>query len=346
MLEPAEPAARWDTWGNGAAVERLRRAVVQGPRHAYLLSGPRHIGKSHVAIRFAAALLCEQTSRRGEYCGCCPTCRRVIKGTHPDVTRFDLARQAAQDEGASKNLALNIRTVRAIGSHVALRPFESNWRVVVIDDVETMQETAQEAMLKTLEEPPPYVVLLLLCNEAELLLPTMLSRCALVPMMPATAAAVAAALRGAGASGEDAERVAVAARGRIGLALRALRDPAMLDTLAEHVAEAVTWVRSDRYQRMVTGYVLADAFSADRERVFDRLAAVEAAWRDLLLDAIGVESTPRHPVRDAGVLSGVDEGVRALRAIECCVRDLEANVRPRLALATMVAAWPEVEVPR
>jgi DNA polymerase III subunit delta' len=345
-MEPITPPTDWETWGNRAAVERMRCAVVQGPRHAYLLSGPHDIGKSHVATRFAAALLCGQSNRSGGYCGCCPACRRIIRGTHPDVTRFDLAWQARQDEGTSKNLTLNIRTVREIGRHVALRPFESDWRVVVVDDVETMQETAQEAMLKTLEEPPPYVVLLMLCSDAELMLPTILSRCAMVPMMPVTDAVVAAALVESGASVEDAERIAVAARGRIGLALRARHEPELLAALTEHVSEAFAWVTSEGYQRMVRGYLLADAFPADREGVFDRLAAVEAAWRELMLGANGVESNPRHFVRDAGVLSDGEEGVRALRAVERCVRDLESNVRPRLAIATMVGAWPALGEPR
>lgn len=345
-MEPIPPTSTWETWGNGAATERMRRAVVQGPRHAYLLSGPHDIGKSHVALRFAAALLCEQSNRSGAHCGFCSACRRILKGTHPDVARFDLAWQARHDEGASKNIALNIRTVREIGRHVALRPFESDWRVVVVDDVETMQEIAQEAMLKTLEEPPPYVVLLMLCSDAELMLPTIRSRCALIQMMPVTDAVVAAALLRSGAGVEEAERLAVAVRGRIGLALRALHDPMILRTLTEHVSEASEWVTSDGYQRMVRGYRLADAFSADREGVFDRLAAVEAAWRELMLGANGVESSPRHPVRDTGKVGASENGVQALRAIEQCVRDLESNVRPRLAIATMVAAWPVVEALR
>ncbi|HEV2128111.1 MAG TPA: DNA polymerase III subunit [Thermomicrobiales bacterium] len=337
--------AVWDTWGNSTAAERLHRAVEQGPRHAYLLTGPHHIGKSHVALRFAASLLCRSTERSGEFCGGCSTCRRVLKGVHPDVTRFDLEWQASQDEGGSKNLSLNIKTVREIGRHVSLRPAESNWRVVVVDDVETMQEPAQEAFLKTLEEPPSYVVLLMLATDAELLLPTILSRCAIVPMVPATDALVTEALLDAGANEADAERIAVAVRGRVGLGLRAVEDASLLETLSEHVSEAVRWVGGDPYERMAEAYRLAEGFTSDREMVFDRVAAVEAAWRELMLSAHGVETIARHPVHHVGRLRGPDEGVAALRSIDRCVRDLEANVRPRLAIGTMVAAWPKLEAP-
>ncbi|MDQ4045318.1 MAG: hypothetical protein M3173_07710, partial [Chloroflexota bacterium] len=297
----------WDSWGNSTAVERLRRAVVQGPRHAYLLTGPHHIGKLHVARRFAASLLCQSTERPDEFCGNCSTCRRVLKGVHPDVTRFDLEWQANQDEGSSKNLSLNIKTVREIGRHVSLRPAESDWRVVLVDDVETMQESAQEAFLKTLEEPPSYVVLLMLATDAELLLPTILSRCAVVSMVPASDAVVTEALLAAGAGEADAQRIAVAVRGRVGLGLRALEDASLLEVLSEHVSEAVRWVGGDSYQRMAEAYRLAEGFTSDRERVFDRIATVEAAWRELMLSAHGVETVARHPIHGVGSLQAPEE---------------------------------------
>ncbi|HYH11975.1 MAG TPA: hypothetical protein VD789_06430 [Thermomicrobiales bacterium] len=339
----AVDVADWGVYGNRAAFERLQRAVVQGPRHAYLLSGPDFVGKSHLATAFAAALMCPEAPDPGVYCGACSTCRRIFKGVHPDVSRFDLEYQASQDEGKTKNLTLNISTVRAIGRHVSLRPVEARWRVVVVDDVETMQETAQEAFLKTLEEPPSYVVILMLCTDAELLLPTILSRCAVVPMVPATEGVVKDALMERGASEADAGRIAVATRGRVGLALRALEDDALLEGLSEHVEAAVSWVISDEYARMVEAIRLADRFSGEREHVFDRLMAVQAAWRDLVLAATEVARGAVHPVVTAGRLGSLDDGVRAIVVTDRCIRDLEANVRPRAALATMVQEWPEVE---
>lgn len=332
----------WNIHGNPAAVDRMRRAVVQGPRHAYLLAGPENIGKTLLATTFAAALLCPNASVEGDPCRECSTCRRIFKGVHPDVTRFDLAFQAAQDEGNSKNLTLNIKTAREIGRHVALRPVEAQRRVVVVDDVETMQETAQEAFLKTLEEPPSYVVILMLCADAELLLPTILSRCAIVPMIPATDAVVKDALVARGADVERADRIAVAARGRFGLANRAMDDDALYETLVQHVAAAVEWVTADEYGRMVEAFRLADRFTGARDEVFDRLIAVQSAWRELLLEATGAGSATEHPVTGASRIADVQSGVRALTAIDRCIRDLDANVRPRSALATMVQAWPEL----
>ncbi len=329
----------WGVFGNATTVERLHRAVAQGPRHAYLLSGPASIGKTRLATAFAAALLCTDPPAPGDACGSCSTCRRVGKGVHPDVTTFDLAYQAARDDSKSKNLTLNIATVRDIGRLVALRPAESRWRVVIVDDVETMQEPAQEAFLKTLEEPPGYVVILMVCADADLLLPTLLSRCTVLPMVPAADATVREALIAAGAGADQADEIASASRGRVGLALRALDDAALLARLTEHVDAARTWIRGDAYSRMIEAVRLADLYSTDREAVFDRLASTQLEWRAATLAAAGGSGTPASP------LSGVSvaDGARALRAIERCVLDLEGNVRPRAALETMVLAWPETQ---
>ncbi len=336
VMPSGRPA--WGVYGNAAAVERMRRAVVQGPRHAYLMSGIDSVGKTHLATAFASALLCEQPPAPGEMCGTCSPCRRIARGVHPDVTRFDLEYQAARDQSKSKNLTLNIATVRDIGRLVALRPVETRWRVVIVDDVETMQEPAQEAFLKTLEEPPPYVVILMLCTDAELLLPTLLSRCALVPMVPPAASTVHQALLDAGADATRADRIAVASRGRVGLALRALDDDALMLALDEDVTAARGWVTGDEYGRMVEAFRLADRYSTERDAVFERLAATQAAWREMVLATAGASDVGGDEPR----IDELRDGVRALQAIDRCIRDLEGNVRPRAALATMVQAWPAV----
>ncbi len=331
----------WGIYGNAAAVDLMQRAVAQGPHHAYLLTGPASIGKSVLARSFAAALLCERTAGTGGFCGDCSTCRRIARGVHPDVSRFDLAFQRVHERGTTKNRTLNIDTVREIGRHVALRPVEAAWRVVVVDDVETMQEAAQEAFLKTLEEPPAYVVVVMLCADAELLLPTILSRCSVVAMAPVSHDVAVNALVAAGAAEDRADRIARAVHGRVGLGLRALDDQELYDRLTGHVDAAVAWVASDSYERMAESIRLADGFSADREMVFDRLAAVQGAWRELLLERAGGGAWTGT---DGGRIARMEDGVRALLAIDRCIRDLEANVRPRAALATMVTAWPQLEV--
>ncbi|MGI8486165.1 MAG: hypothetical protein ACR2OU_18140, partial [Thermomicrobiales bacterium] len=150
----------WRVWGLDRVVEEFKRAAVTRPRHAHILSGPDHVGKRTLAFEFARALVCENPPAAGVSCGACSRCRRVTRGVHPDVTYANLETQTSRDRGTSKNMSLNIGTVRDVSSSVALRPAESEWRIAIVDDVETMQETAQEAFRKTLEEPPPYTIIL------------------------------------------------------------------------------------------------------------------------------------------------------------------------------------------
>lgn len=321
----------WRIHGNASAVDRFRRDADHGVRHAYLLAGPESVGKTLLARSFATALLCQEVDAGSRPCGECSTCRRIHRGVHPDVTTFDLAYQATHQDTRSKNLTLNIKTVREIASHLALRPVEADWRVAIVDDVESMQEPAQEAFLKTLEEPPSYAVILLLTTDAELLLPTVLSRCALVQMSPATRSQVVEALVEHGADLEHADRIAAAARGRVGLALTARDDSSVEERLTATMTAATAWIAGDAYSRMVEAFRLADRFAADRQAVFDHLLAAEVGWREQMI----------HDMSAAGLSGDVVSGkVRALTSIDRCLRDLDANVRPRSALATMVQQWP------
>ncbi len=320
----------WPIWGHGHAVKELRAASIRGPRHAYILSGFEHLGKTTLATLFAQSLLCQQPVSPGVPCLECSACRRVARGTHPDCSLWDLERQVktAEKSTTSRNLTLNIQTIREITSSIAMRPMESRYRIVIVDDVETMQETAQEAFLKTLEEPPAYAVILLLTTDADLLLDTIRSRAMTVPIQNVPLERIRQGLLTMGASAEVAESIAVASDGRPGWAIRALKDDTLLKERTEQQSAADRWIENDRYLQLAEATRMGDAFAKDREAVFAQLEAVRRQWRmRLLADIEGDNAT-------------VESRLRALKSIDLCFRDLDANVRPKLALQTMVLQWP------
>ncbi len=327
----------WHVWGLDRVVEDFRRAAVTRPRHAYILSGPDHVGKRTLAFEFAHALVCQSPPAPGVPCGACSRCRRVTRGVHPDVTFANLETQTNRDRGTSKNMSLNIGTVREVSSSVALRPAEGEWRIAIVDDVETMQETAQEAFLKTLEEPPSYTIILLLTTDADLLLPTIRSRCVTVSLQPASNAIVKQALEAGGLSGARAAAIADASDGRVGWAFLAANDESLLEKQLEAIRGARQWAIANEYGRLVTATRIADQYTKDRENVFMQLLAAQRAWRTLLLDTFHLSGSADSPQL---VATDPQELVRALRSIETCILDLESNVRPRLALQTMVLKWP------
>ncbi|CAA9563748.1 MAG: DNA polymerase III delta prime subunit [uncultured Thermomicrobiales bacterium] len=336
----------WGLHGQERLVTDFRRAVVSAPRHAYVVTGPPQSGKRTLAVAFAKAMNCTRPPVPGEFCGECGICRRIDRGVFPDVTVFDLATQADRERTSGKNLTLTIATVRDVSSQIAYRPSESRWKIIIVDDIESMQETAQEAFLKTLEEPPAYAVILLLTADADLLLPTIRSRCVTVRMQVVNEEVIRGALAERGVTGEDAAHIAALSDGRVGWAITAANDRALLERGLADQSDTIEWVKASQYQRLLHAWMLAEEFSKDRESVFRRLLAAQRLWRALLYrrhGVVGVGTIVDIDLWPTGTasLSGMTI-VRAMTSLDECLTDLEANVRPRLALQTMVMAWPEL----
>ena len=145
----------WQTLGQDRAVAALQRGLAQGRRaHAYLLVGPSQVGKRTLALELAQALNCEGPETP---CQECSPCRRIAASLHADVQVVGVE---ATDGGVHKHISID--QIRELGRVVSLRPFEGRCRVVIIDPADAMNEAAQNAFLKTLEEPPPDVLFVLI----------------------------------------------------------------------------------------------------------------------------------------------------------------------------------------
>ncbi len=154
--------------GNAHLKNVLQRAGAPGSRtlgHAYLLHGTVGTGKKTLASVFAAALLCRGEERP---CGECPSCKKVFGHGHPDFLRF------RRPEGKTQ---FPVDLIREIRRQAYIRPNESDYKVILIEDAEEMNLSAANALLKVLEEPPPYLVFILTCNNLSALPETIPSRC-------------------------------------------------------------------------------------------------------------------------------------------------------------------------
>jgi DNA polymerase III subunit delta' len=155
-----------DIVGQAKALGLIESALKNdSASHAYLFTGPRGVGKTMAAVRVAMALNCDQGG-----CGICPSCRKILKGAHPDV-------EIVEAEGN----VLKIDQIRTIGKGIGLKPFEGKRKVYIIRNIETMNAESGNALLKDLEEPPSYVMFILTAPGADGLLPTIVSRCQEVP---------------------------------------------------------------------------------------------------------------------------------------------------------------------
>lgn len=166
--------------GQERAIAVLRRSIAAGRlAHAYVFAGPPGVGKRATALALARACLCGDAPGTG--CGACRECALVAALTHPDLFVEDLAR--AREERATAS-HVSIEQVRRVRGHLAMRPVRGPRKVALVDDAERMTADAQNALLKTLEEPPGRTVLVLVATNADALLPTIRSRCQLVRFAP------------------------------------------------------------------------------------------------------------------------------------------------------------------
>ncbi len=207
--------------------------------NAYLFVGEEGIGKAAAALAFGRALVCETPEVRPEAgvyeaCGTCPTCVLTAAGNHPHLRTI-----------APDGERIKIDQMRELRHDVSLTAFGGTRRVYLVRNAEAMTEESANCILKTLEEPPPGVTLVLVTESPSQLLPTILSRCQLVRFRPASVAAVEAYLRERQVVPEPhAHFIASLSGGRTGWALRAARHPAILEVrerllaLLAHLPEA------------------------------------------------------------------------------------------------------------
>ncbi|MFO8056452.1 MAG: DNA polymerase III subunit delta' [bacterium] len=175
--------------------------------HAYLVAGPEGCGKRTMARELATALVCER--RTFPPCGRCGPCRRVSAGNHPDVT---------QVEPETRNIL--IRQIRELAGRLHYHSFEGGYKAGIIPDCEMMTEKAQNAFLKTLEEPPADTVLILTTTNLSKVVPTIQSRCQIVRLGPLPTSLIKELVeKQRGLSPEDAELVACLAQGNARRAL-------------------------------------------------------------------------------------------------------------------------------
>jgi DNA polymerase-3 subunit delta' len=317
--------------GHEAAVAELRRTIAAGRMpSALLLLGPAGIGKRLLADALAARLLC---AGGDDACGRCPQCARVAAGTHPDV------RVVVRDEDRR-----DVRTeqIRELTRWLSLRPLMAERKVGIVDGAHEVNEHGQNALLKTLEEPPGRTVLVLTASAPSLVLPTVRSRCRQVRLDPLPAALVREIVEAAGVERDEAEALAALADGSPGRAL-ALRGDA--GRQAREAALAVLPV----LRTLDAAEISRRAGEIARHAVDAGLAVMLSWYRDVLAAALlGPDAPLRHAARAAEIRAGAARlppaaVLRQLEAVCDTIRDVERNANRTLAIETLLLWLRQVE---
>ncbi len=327
----------WPIFGHQWAVDLLDRGL-QANRlpHALLLAGPPQIGKRTLATALAAALICTAEHKP---CGQCRACRLVAQGVHPDVRLV-----SADDSERGREGVLKIDQIRALQREAALAPMEAPHKVFILRELERANLPAANALLKTLEEPPGHVVLLLTSARPHALLPTIISRCQVLALRSLPRQQVAEALVARwDATREQAELLARLADGCLGWAVQRLTDSQAWDERTRRLAEVRALTQQSRLQRLA----YADELSRTPAALLPTLALWTSWWRDVLLVQQGCAGSLRN-VDLAGDLareaSRFDPGQvhRYLARLHAAPTQINQNANARLLLETLVLHIPAV----
>jgi DNA polymerase-3 subunit delta' len=324
----------WPIYGHDWAVEHLRKSIANARiRHAYLIVGSESIGKETLARALAMTLNCTHEDENARPCGQCSSCKRIASGNHPDIIYSEL------DAGTG---ALKIEEVRSVTSKIALKPYEARYRIAILRDFDHARPQAQDALLKTLEEPPPQALLILLAPSTESLLPTITSRSQVIHLRPLPTEVIHDVLVNEKQVPDDqAELLARLSGGRMGWVMNALAEPAMLDQRTEALNLLENLIPMNRAKR----FEVAESLSKDKLALYPLLELWQSYWRDILLMCQGAGANPANidrldSLRQIANQTTADEALTAIQATRTLLSNLSTNLNLRLAIEVMFLDYP------
>jgi DNA polymerase-3 subunit delta' len=330
-------------------VDRFRRILAQGRlASTFLFVGPDGIGKRTFALELAQALLCtERDEKLLDPCGRCESCVQALAGTHPDILRISKPKEKSELPVALFIGSAEKRMQEGLCHDLALKPFFGRRRVAIIDDADYLNEEGANALLKTLEEPPPRSLLVLIGTSLERQLPTIRSRCQIIRFAPLTAETIADLLVTEGTTTDRAmaQKLAAWSDGSLAKA-RDLADPELWkfrQILLNRLAEAE--LDSVRFAEAISKFVDeagTDAFRR-RNRLRQLIGFAAEFYRQLVR---AISGAIPQTVGDTETQQAVQQAMRHMRAdaelaadrLERCL-DALGHVDRNANQAALISAW-------
>ena len=273
----------WHIYGHDWAVDFLRSGLLnQRTRHAYLITGTRQVGKMTLAQNFAMALNCQHDDIAQRPCYQCKACKSTLSGNNPDLIY-------SQVEESGR---LKIDEVRSVTRLLALKPYASRYRIAIFDDFDMASPQSQDALLKTLEEPASYALLILLAQSTDRILSTITSRSQIVPLRPVPLEIIKQHLIVHGAEPDQADLLARLSSGRLGWALSALADEDVLAFRNDMLDMLRDIVVSNRVERLKFSDQISRKMGRDKPLLRYVLEIWQTYWRDVLLETHGSPVKP------------------------------------------------------
>ncbi len=323
----------WNLLGHNWAVDMLRQHVANGTqRHAYLITGPRAVGRRSLALAFARALTCVHPPAPGEFCGSCRECRQITAMQHPDLNIIQ-----AEKEGGM----LKVEQIRELRKSVLLSPYQAKYKIILLLRFQEANPSAANALLKTLEEAPSKVILLLTADNTEQLLPTIVSRCEVLRLRPVSTPKLETYLHKKGINEDRAKFLAHLSAGRPGYALSLLEDESDLELRSEKIEEFKTLLTASR----VAKFAYAEKLVKDKEDFRATLLLWLSFWRDVMLYVAEdkesmVNIDQRELIETLAIQLDLSEAKKLLESAENGIWQLKRNVNARLLAENILLDFP------
>lgn len=259
-----------DVLGHQSLIEHLQSAILMGKvSHAYIFDGEKGSGKNFLASIFAAALQCEERSAKP--CGHCTSCKQAEGNNHPDIIRIT----------HEKPNTISVDDIRQqLCGDIMIKPYKGPYKIYIIEDAQKLNVQAQNALLKTIEEPPAYAVILLLTTNAESFLPTILSRCVTLHLKPVRDSQVRKFLMEQVKVPDYQADICVSfAQGNIGKAKR-LAMSEEFEKMKDHMIRLVKYIQDMEISELIESMRKMAEFKTD---ISDYLDLLMVWYRDVLL---------------------------------------------------------------
>ena len=323
-----------DIVGQEQLKEHLQNAIAMNKvSHAYIINGERNAGKEFIAKVFAMALQCEK--KEAEPCGECHSCKQALSNNQPDIIYIS----------HEKPNTIGVEDIRAqINNDIVIKPYSSPRKIYIVNEGEKMTPQAQNALLKTLEEPPEYAVIVILTTNVEALLPTVLSRCVVLNMKPVSDALVKKYLMEQLGVPDYKANICVAfARGNIGKA-KLLASSEEFEKVKDEAISLVKNINDMEIHEIVKAIKKISEYKFD---VNDYLDILMAWYRDVLffkatkdVNSLVFKEEIQQIMRvsDRSTYEGIETIVNALQSAK---KRLEANVNFDLTMKLLLLAIQE-----
>ncbi len=299
--------------------------------HALLLHGESGCGKKHLAMWFAALVLCEHADTAP--CGTCKSCRMLAEHSHPDLCIA---------EHSGKRGGFSIETVRNIRKEAVILPHHGQMRVFLFGDADDMSLQAQNALLKSVEEPPAHTCFVFTTETVGALLPTLLSRMTICPVYPVTTALCRQVLAEHDYSVEDCNRAIGCFGGNIGHCLAYLEDKSLQQTVdyAKQLTSALAEQNEYELLRLLSAAAKdKETLRAVLQQLLTQIRDAAALTREQMDDRIGCDAD--SAARLAAWITPT-RTIQIYEAIQTALLDLDGNVGAMLTASALCSRWMQI----